>query len=76
MAWRRWKKCWAALPPSIGNEERFVHGPGRTLYFSAEESARSLCGPADSKAAIEYFLKYLKRKPDDLEVKWQLNLVI
>ncbi len=28
----------------------------------------------DSKLAVEYFLKHLKSKPDDLEVKWQLNL--
>lgn len=28
----------------------------------------------DSKKAIEYFLKYLDKKPDDVEVKWLLNL--
>lgn len=28
----------------------------------------------DSKKAIEYFTKYLQQKPDDLEVKWLLNL--
>jgi len=28
-----------------------------------------------SAKAIEYFTKYLERKPDDLEVKWLLNLV-
>ena len=28
----------------------------------------------DSKKAIEYFTKYLEQKPDDLEVKWLLNL--
>ena len=27
-----------------------------------------------SKRAIEYFLKYLERRPDDLEVRWLLNL--
>ena len=30
---------------------------------------------AASAKAIEYFTKYLDRKPDDLEVKWLLNLV-
>ena len=28
----------------------------------------------DSKKAIEYFLKYLEQKPDELEVRWLLNL--
>lgn len=28
----------------------------------------------DSKKAIEYFLKYLERKPNELEVRWLLNL--
>ncbi len=28
----------------------------------------------DSKQAIEYFQKYLDQRPDDLEVKWLLNL--
>lgn len=29
---------------------------------------------ADSEKAIEYFLKYLDQSPDELEVKWLLNL--
>jgi tetratricopeptide (TPR) repeat protein len=28
----------------------------------------------DSRKAIEYFLKYLEKKPDELEVKWLLNI--
>ena len=28
----------------------------------------------DSKIAVQYFLRYLEQKPDDLEVKWLLNL--
>ncbi len=28
----------------------------------------------DSRKAIEHFLKYLEQKPDELEVKWLLNL--
>ncbi len=28
----------------------------------------------DSEKAVEYFLKYLEQKPDELEVKWLLNL--
>jgi tetratricopeptide (TPR) repeat protein len=30
--------------------------------------------PEDSEKAVQYFLKYLEQKPDDLEVKWLLNL--
>lgn len=30
--------------------------------------------PADSTKAVAYFLKYLEQKPDDLEVRWLLNL--
>jgi hypothetical protein len=30
--------------------------------------------PAGSEKAIQYFLKYLENKPDDLEVRWLLNL--
>ena len=29
---------------------------------------------ADSEKAIQYFLEYLANKPDDIEVKWMLNL--
>jgi tetratricopeptide (TPR) repeat protein len=29
---------------------------------------------ADSAKAIQYFLRYLKQKPDELEVKWLLNI--
>ena len=29
---------------------------------------------SDSEKAIQQFLKYLEQKPDDLEVKWLLNL--
>ncbi len=30
--------------------------------------------PEDSEKAIQYFQQYLAQKPDDLEVKWMLNL--
>ncbi len=29
---------------------------------------------ADSQQAVEYFLRYLQQKPEDLEVRWLLNL--
>jgi hypothetical protein len=37
-------------------------------------SPSSYRNPADSLTSIEYLQKYLQRKPDDLEVKWLLNL--
>ena len=37
-------------------------------------SGSPLCANRRSAKAIEYFTKYLERKPDDLEVKWLLNL--
>jgi tetratricopeptide (TPR) repeat protein len=37
-------------------------------------SSSKYAKPEDSKQAIEYFSKYLEQKPDDLEVKWLLNL--
>jgi hypothetical protein len=30
--------------------------------------------PGDSQKAVEYFLKYLEQKPEELEVRWLLNL--
>ena len=50
----------------------YRHPGDRCLLPSLRSSryARS----EDSRAAVEYFLKYLAQKPDDLEVKWQLNL--
>lgn len=30
--------------------------------------------PGDSERAIEYFTKYLEQKPDEIEVRWLLNL--
>jgi hypothetical protein len=35
---------------------------------------RSYTRTGDSERAIEHFLNYLKEKPDDLEVRWLLNL--
>ncbi len=48
--------------------------PGDRCIFPPKNPRERFADPADSKMAIEYFLKYLKRKPDDLEVEWQLNL--
>ncbi len=48
--------------------------PGDRCIFPPRNPSQHFADESDSKTAIEYFLKYLKRKPDDLEVEWQLNL--
>jgi tetratricopeptide (TPR) repeat protein len=48
--------------------------PSDQCIFPPKDPREHFADPTDSKTAIEYFRKYLKRKPDDLEVKWQLNL--
>ena len=48
--------------------------PGDRCIFPPKNPHESFSDTTDSKMAVEYFLKYLKDKPDDLEVMWQLNL--
>lgn len=47
--------------------------PGERCIFPPRQSAR-FTKTADSEKAIQYFSKYLTKHPDDLEVKWLLNL--
>jgi len=47
--------------------------PGDRCLFPPRTST-AYSQPADSEKAIEHFLKYLEQKPDDLEVKWLLNM--
>ena len=46
--------------------------PGDRCLLPMMKSSR-FSRPADSGKAVEYFLKYLAQKPDELEVKWLLN---
>jgi tetratricopeptide (TPR) repeat protein len=47
--------------------------PGsKDLFPMRPESAYKNMG--DSKKAVEYFLKYLENKPDEMEVRWLLNI--
>jgi tetratricopeptide (TPR) repeat protein len=48
--------------------------PGERCIFPIRPELHYTQTAASAKA-IEYFTKYLDRKPDDLEVKWLLNLV-
>ena len=47
--------------------------PGDRCIFPPRASFK-YADAADSQKAIQYFLKYLEQKPDDLEVKWLLNM--
>jgi len=46
--------------------------PGDRCLLPMLKSSR-FSHPEDSRKAVEYFLKYLAQKPDELEVKWLLN---
>ncbi|MGA8036283.1 MAG: FG-GAP-like repeat-containing protein, partial [Candidatus Acidiferrales bacterium] len=47
--------------------------PGERCIFPMAP-ADKFAKTADSAKAIQYFLHYLKQKPDELEVKWLLNI--
>jgi tetratricopeptide (TPR) repeat protein len=47
--------------------------PGDRCIFPPQQSVRYQ-KPDDSEKAVSYFLKYLARKPDELDMKWLLNL--
>jgi tetratricopeptide (TPR) repeat protein len=55
--------------PSIRREPQDRPEPGR-----GTPSSGSYTKSGDSERAIEHFLTFLKQKPDDLEVRWLLNL--
>lgn len=48
------------------------HAPGERCLLPMLKSSR-FARPEDSRKAIEYFLKYLAKKPQELEVQWLLN---
>jgi tetratricopeptide (TPR) repeat protein len=47
--------------------------PGERCILSSRTTVR-YSTTRDSEKAVQYFLKYLEKKPDELEVKWLLNL--
>jgi tetratricopeptide (TPR) repeat protein len=47
--------------------------PGKKCLFPMGP-AEAYQKPYDSQEAVRYFLKYLNNKPDEIEVKWLLNL--
>jgi hypothetical protein len=54
-------------------ENGAYRAPGEIGLLPVEPS-QPYTRPRDSERAIEHFLKYLQQKPDELEVRWLLNL--
>ena len=54
-------------------ENGVFHAPGERCLLSSRPAA-ALANTADVVKAIDYFMGYLKEKPDELEVRWLLNL--
>ena len=54
-------------------ENDAYRNPGDRCLFPPRAST-AYARPADSERAIQYFLKYLERKPADIEVRWLLNM--
>ena len=50
----------------------YQHPDDRCIFPPRSEARYSKTG--DSRKAVEYFSKYLERKPDALDVRWLLNL--
>ena len=55
-------------------ESGTYHQPGTSDLFPPLQPPKPYSKQDDSRKAISYFTKYLEAKPDDLEVKWLLNL--
>jgi FG-GAP-like repeat/ASPIC and UnbV/PPIC-type PPIASE domain len=55
-------------------ENGTYHQPGTSDLFPPLQPPKPYSKQDDSRKAISYFTKYLEAKPDDLEVKWLLNL--
>jgi hypothetical protein len=55
----------------VGND--VYRTPGERDLLSSK-GVQPFAKTADSEKAVEHFLRYLEEKPDELEVKWLLNL--
>jgi hypothetical protein len=54
-------------------ENDVYHHPGERCIFPPQKPM-SFANTADSEKSVQYLLKYLAGKPDDLEGRWLLNL--
>ena len=55
-------------------ENGVYHNPGDIDIFPPLDPHASYARTEKSERAIDYYRKYLEQKPDDLEVRWLLNL--
>ena len=69
--WRKRSASRTCTSPDWTNDAH--RAPGEICVFPLLPG-QSYAKTEDSKRAIEHFLKFLKQKPDDLEVRWLLNL--
>ena len=54
--------------------ENGVYQHPADLCLLSPTGTRALAKTGDAEKAVEHFLRYLAQRPDDLEVKWLLNL--
>ena len=57
-----------------GELENCVHDKNASRCLFPIEGAGQHERPSGSERAVEHFLRYLKEKPEDLEVRWLLNV--
>ncbi len=55
-------------------ENGVYHDPSDIDLFPPLDPHKHFDKQEHSKQAVEYFLRYLERRPDDMEVRWMLNL--
>jgi hypothetical protein len=58
----------------MGENDNCVHCRGQSACIFPISRAAVHTNPKGSRLAVEHFSTYLKQFPDDLEVKWLLNL--
>jgi hypothetical protein len=57
-----------------GLESGAFHTPVEPCILCGSETRVGLARPGDAVRAVEYFTRYLSEKPDELEVRWLLNV--
>lgn len=55
-------------------DNRLFEAPGEFCLLQLRSPTPPYTNPAAARTAIEFFERYLAKKPDDLEVRWLLNL--
>ena len=71
---RRWRKCWRSRISTRRKWTTALYRAPGDLCLIPTPPGRSLAKTDDVEKAIEHLLNYLQQKPDELEVRWLLNL--